>query len=111
MNLFASAVLLIISPSAIQLIFGSLAIKRKIAVSFEFITFLCCVAQVVFFLVAIKIIAIDTRNQNVKCGLPQAAMAFAGILFFVILLAIILVQLFVRRKIKINHPSLSQSKK
>ncbi len=111
MNLFTLAILLIVSPSVMQLIFGGLAIKKKTAFSFSLTTFLCCVAQVAFIFIAIRIVTTSAQNQHVRCGLPQATMAFAGFVFSMILLIIISIQLFVRRKSTINPSELKQVKK
>ena len=99
MNLFGLSIILISIPTIIQLVFGSLAIKKKITFPFEYITLLCCLAQFLFIYFALKIIAIDAQNQNVKCGMPQAAMFFAGFIFLIILFLLITVQLIIRRKI------------
>jgi hypothetical protein len=99
MNLFGLAFLLIIIPSIIQLVFGSLAITKRITFAFEYISLLSCFGQLLFIYLALKIIEIDTQNQNVRCGMPQAAMFFGGIFLTVILLLIIIIQLFIRRKI------------
>ena len=100
MNLFGIALILIIIPSIVQMSFGSLAIKKKITFPFEFITLLNCIAQFIFIYLALKIIEIDTQNQNVRCGMPQAAMFFSGLISFIILLIIIVIQILIRRKIK-----------
>ena len=100
MNLFRLALLLILIPTIIQLFIGSLAIKKKITFPFEYITLLNCIGQFIFIYLALKIVEIDAKNQNVRCGMPQAAMFFAGIIFTIILLITIVIQLFIRRNIK-----------
>jgi len=100
MNLFGLALILILIPLMIQLVFGTLAIKKKISFSFEYITLLCCFGQLIFIYLAVKIISIDAQNQNVKCGMPQASIFFAGIIFTIILLVAIIIQLLIRMKIK-----------
>ena len=99
MNLFGLALTLILIPTIFQLVFGSLAIKKKISFPFEYITLLCCFGQLIFIYLALKIITIDAQNQNVKCGMPQASMFFAGIIFTIILLIAIIFQLLIRMKI------------
>lgn len=98
MNIFGLTLILISIPNIIQLIFGSLAIKKKITFPFEYITLLCCFGQFIFIYLALKIIAIDAQNQNVKCGMQQAAMFFAGFIFLIILFILITIQLLIRRK-------------
>ena len=69
MNLFGLTLILISIPTIIQLVFGSLAIKKKITFPFEYVTLLCCIGQFLFIYLSMKIIAIDAQNQNVKCGM------------------------------------------
>jgi len=99
MNLFAQALLLLLSPTILQLIFGSLAMKKRIRLPFGFISLLCCIGQLLFIFLAIRIIAIDAQNQNVRCGMPQASVFVAGVFFGLILLSTILVQLVIRARI------------
>lgn len=102
MNLFGLTLILISIPTIIQLVFGSLAIRKKITFPFEYITLISCLGQFIFIYLALKIIAIDAQNQNVKCGIPQAALFFTGIIFLIILLILIIIQLLIRRKINKN---------
>lgn len=99
MNLFAQALLLLFTPTIIQLIFGSLAIKKRIRLPFEFISLLCCFGQLLFVFLAVRIIAIDTQNQKFRCGMPQVSIFVAGVFFGLILLSVILVQLVIRARI------------
>ena len=99
MNLFALTLLLIISPSIIQLIGGSRAITKRITFAFNYVSLICCFSQLLFIYLALNIISIDAQNQNIRCGMPQAAILFGGFIMTVILLIIIVIQLFIWRKI------------
>lgn len=99
MNLFALAFLLIVIPSVIQLIFGSLSMNKRITIAFEYVCLLCCFGQLLFIYLALNIIIIDAQNQNVRCGIPQAAMLFGGFIMTIVLLIIIIIQLLIKKKI------------
>ena len=100
MNLFGLSLIIILIPTVIQLVFGSFSIKKKITFPFEYITLLNCIGQFIFIYLALKVVEIDAQNQNVRCGMPQAAMFFSGFISLIILLIIIFIQILIRRNIK-----------
>jgi hypothetical protein len=104
MNLFSIALLIVLLPVIIQIIIGSLTLYKRINFSFGYVCLLTCIGQFLCIYMALQIVAFDAKNQNVRCGMPQAAMFFFGFFTLVGLLITIIIQLLLRRinKIKLN---------
>ena len=97
MNLFAISGLILISPLLLQIVLGSLIIFQKVVWNFKLVSVVNIVAQVLTIFIALKIIQIDVKNQNVRCGMPHAAMFFLGIMSAIILVLTIGIQIVIRQ--------------
>lgn len=98
MNAFRIALLLIFMPTLAQFVLGILSLQRRIKLRFEYITIVCCFGQLLFIYLGLKLIAYDAQKQNINCGMPQAALFFAGLVFLILTTITLLVQILIRRK-------------
>lgn len=99
MNLFSLALLIILFPTIFQLVIGSLVVKKILRFPFKYVALFSLFSQLFSIFLARSIIIIDAHNQNINCGMPIAAMLFAGGIFTIILVIAIIIQLLIRRKI------------
>lgn len=100
MNLFALSCLLLLIPLLFQIILGTRAIFKKTFIAFEYCCISSCIAEFIVLYFALKIIAIDAKNQNVNCGIPQASLFVFGFFVLFLLLITTIIQIVIRRKIK-----------
>lgn len=97
MNLFAISCLILISPTLTQIVLGSILVFKRTKRNFDSLCIINMIAQVVTVIIALKIIETDTQNAGVRCGMPQAAMMFLGIVCIIVLVIIIGTQIVVRK--------------
>jgi heme/copper-type cytochrome/quinol oxidase subunit 2 len=92
--------LLLILPLIFQLIFGRKAIAESIKLSFFQTSLISFISQFVLSYLAIKILSHNLRNANgeIHCGMPLMALTFLELLVFIILLIIIMIQYFIKRR-------------
>lgn len=97
MNLFATSCLIILLPLISQIILGTKSINKRIKLNFDLICIINMFVEIVFIFIAMKIVTFDAINQNVRCGMPQMAIVFFGIIVFIALLITIAIQLIIRK--------------
>ena len=106
MNLFATSCLLIILPLISQIILGTKSIYKTIKLNFDLICIINMFVEILFIFISMKIVTFDAINQNVRCGMPQMAIVFFGIVIFIALFITIAIQLIIRkvkkRKLELN---------
>lgn len=54
-------------------------------------------AQIASIFIALKIISIEPVNNEFRCGMPQAAMLFLGIISFIAFVIVMGIQLFIKK--------------
>lgn len=97
MNLFAISSLILISPLLIQIVVGSIIMSKKTKWNFDLLSIINIVLQVLFLFIAIKIVSIDAEKQNMRCGMPQVAIFFLGVLSTIALVIVIGIQIGIRK--------------
>jgi hypothetical protein len=97
MNLFAIAGLILIFPLLVQIVLGTIIILKKVKWNFDLVCVINIVAQVLSIFIALKLITIDAERQNVRCGMPHAAMLFLGIISTIVLVITIGIQIGIRK--------------
>lgn len=97
MNLFAVSCLIILLPLIAQLILGSILSFKRTKWNFDLLCIIHTIAQVVTIILALKITESDIQNAGVRCGMPQAAMMFLGIISFIALVIIMGIQIVIRK--------------
>lgn len=97
MNLFAVSCLIIVLPLIAQIVIGSLSVYKKIKWNFNLICLINMFTQIVCILSALKIISIEPKNNEFRCGMPQAAMVFLGISSFITFIIVTGIQLLIKK--------------
>lgn len=97
MNLFAVSCLIIILPLFSQIVLGSILALRRVKRNFDLLSILNIVFQVITIIIAIKIIENESQNAGVRCGMPQAAMLFLGLISVIALIVVIVIQILIRK--------------
>ena len=102
MNLFATSFLIILLPLISQIILGTMSIYKSIKWNFDLICIINILLEILCIFIAVKFVTADAINQNVRCGMPQMAIVFFGIIIVIALLIVTAIQLIVRKFIKRN---------
>ena len=97
MNLFAVSCLIIVLPLLTQIVFGSILAFKRTKSNFDLLCIINMIAQVITIIIALNIIEIDTKNAGVRCGIPQTAMIFLGIISAIALVLIVGIQIVIRK--------------
>ncbi len=70
---------------------------KKIKWNFNLVSVINIIAQFLSIYIALQIVSIDAEKQNVRCGMPQAAMFFFGVISAMILVCTIGIQIGIRQ--------------
>lgn len=97
MNLFAVSGLILISPLLAQIVLGSMITLKRVKWNFNIVSVINIAAQFLSIFIALKIVTIDAEKQDVRCGMPQAAMFFLGIISAIVLMVTIGIQFGIRK--------------
>ena len=97
MNPFQLSLLLVLLPVALQTIIGSLALTKKLKLHFGLVSLFCSLLLFVMIYVGLGFVSDDANKQGVRCGMPNAAFFFYGVIMLIAQLAVIIIQSMVKK--------------
>ncbi len=93
-----ATLILIIFPVIFQIIYGRKAIGESITLNFAEVCVISVIAQFLFLIIAVYLTSYQMEQNGITCGMPIAGIFSIFLLFSFLLLVVIIIQYFIRKR-------------